>query len=151
MEQNTESPAISGENRSWRRPFFTFWTAQALSLLGSAMVQFALVWWLTFTTNSATVLALATAVAMIPQIVVGPFAGTLVDRWNRRRVMIAADALVALFIAGLAILFVTGQMQVWHVYLVMFLRAVAQSFHWPATQASTSLMVPRSSWRVSRD
>ncbi len=85
----------------WTAPFFAIWTGQAFSLLGSMLVQFALVWWLTRTTGSATVLAGATLVAVLPSIVVGPFAGALVDRWNRRWVMIAADGLIALVTLGL--------------------------------------------------
>jgi DHA3 family macrolide efflux protein-like MFS transporter len=124
------------------RPFFTIWTGQAFSLFGSALVQFALVWWLTRTTGSATVLALATMMAMLPQVFVSPVAGALVDRWNRRAVMIVADGLIALAVAVLALLYVVDSVQIWHVYVLMFLRAVGGAFHWPAMQASTSLMVP---------
>jgi len=137
---NATSSKTPGAN--WATPFFTIWTAQAFSLLGSSLVQFALVWWLTKTTGSATVLATSTLVAILPQIFVGPFAGTLVDRWNRRIVMIAADGLIALTTLGLAYLYMAGAMQVWHVYVIMTLRAVGGGFHWPAMQASTSLMVP---------
>jgi DHA3 family macrolide efflux protein-like MFS transporter len=124
------------------RPFFTIWTGQAVSLLGSALVQFALVWWLTKTTGSATVLATATMMAMLPQVLISPIAGALIDRWNRRAVMIAADALIALAVVVLAALYVLDVIQIWHVYVLMFLRAVGGVFHWPAMQASTSLMVP---------
>ena len=67
------------------RPFFLIWTGQAFSLLGSQLVQFSLIWWLTQTRGSATVLATASLVALLPSIVIGPFAGALVDRWDRRR------------------------------------------------------------------
>jgi DHA3 family macrolide efflux protein-like MFS transporter len=127
----------------WQVPFFTIWTGQAFSLVGSRLVQFALVWWLTEKTGSATVLATATLVAILPGVVLGPFAGTLVDRWNRRRVMIMADGFVALVTAWLAYLFWTGSMGVWHVYAAMLARSVGGAFHWPAMQASTSLMVPK--------
>jgi len=78
-----ESP--SAEPNNWKTPFFTIWVGQAFSLLGSNLVQFALVWWLTKETGSATVLATATLVALLPQIFFSPFAGPLVDRWDRRR------------------------------------------------------------------
>jgi DHA3 family macrolide efflux protein-like MFS transporter len=127
----------------WQIPFFTIWTGQAVSLVGSKVAQFALVWWLTKLTGSATVLATASLVALIPEILLGPLAGAYVDRWNRRVVMIAADGLTALASLLLAYLFWTGAMQVWHVYVIMFVRAVGSAFHWPAMQASTSLMVPK--------
>ncbi len=132
-----------GKRGKWQVPFFAIWTGQAFSLVGSKVVQFALVWWLTELTGSATVLATATMVALVPEVILGPFAGAYVDRWNRRVVMMAADALVALASLWLAYLFWIGAMQVWHVYAIMFIRAVGSSFHWPAMQASTSLMVPK--------
>jgi len=131
-----------GAGRPWARRFFAIWAGQAFSLLGSMLVQFALVWWLTSSTGSATVLATATLFAVLPQVVVGPFAGALVDRWNRRKVLIAADGLIALITLGLVLLFASGRMEIWHVYLAMFLRATLGAFHFPAMQASTSLLVP---------
>jgi DHA3 family macrolide efflux protein-like MFS transporter len=127
----------------WVIPFFTIWTGQAFSLIGSRVAQFALVWWLTKLTGSATVLATATMVALIPEILLGPIAGAYVDRWNRRIVMIVADGMIALASLWLAYLFWADAMQVWHVYVIMVVRAVGGSFHWPAMQASTSLMVPK--------
>ncbi len=127
----------------WKLSFFTIWTGQAFSLIGSRVVQFALVWWLTQLTGSATVLATATMVALIPEIFLGPIAGAYVDRWNRRVVMILADGMIALASLWLAYLFWMDATQVWHVYVIMLVRAVSGSFHWPAMQASTSLMVPK--------
>lgn len=126
----------------WKPRFFTIWSGQALSLVGSALVQFALVWWLTVQTGSATILATATLVALLPQVVLGPFAGALVDRWNRRSIMIAADAAIALATALLILLFATGRIAVWHVYALMFARSLGGAFHYPAMAASTTLMVP---------
>jgi DHA3 family macrolide efflux protein-like MFS transporter len=134
----THSERTSG----WTAPFFTIWSAQALSLLGSMLVQFGLVWWLTETTDSVQVLATATMMALLPGVFVGPFAGALVDRWNRRLVMIVADGVIALATVGLAILFATGIARPWHIYVIMLIRAAAGAFHWPAMRASTSLMVP---------
>ena len=130
-------------SKKWMAPFFTIWGGQAVSLLGSQLVQFALVWWLTQKTGSATVLATATLIAMLPQILLGPVAGALVDRWNRRLVMIAADACVALATLFLAVMFWLGQAEIWHVYLMIFIRSIGGGFHWPAMTASTSLMVPK--------
>jgi len=129
--------------RDWMAPFFLIWSGQAMSLLGSQLVQFALIWWLTQTTGSATVLATAVLVGLLPQIVLGPLAGAIVDRWNRRMLMMLADSLVAMATVGLAVLFWTGLVQIWHVYALMLLRSAFGLFHWSAMQASTSLMVPK--------
>jgi DHA3 family macrolide efflux protein-like MFS transporter len=126
----------------WRRRFFTIWAGQQASLIGSSVAGFALIWWLTTSSGSATVLATASLVSILPGVVLAPFAGVRGDRWNRRRVMVAADSLVAALSLALAVMFWQGQVVVWHVYLVMGARALANSFHWPAMQASTSLLVP---------
>jgi len=127
---------------NWKIPFFTIWTGQAFSLVGSRVLEFALVWWLTELTGSATVLATATMMWVLPQVFLGPFAGAYVDRWNRRVVMIVADSLIALMALILAVLFWSGTIQIWHVYVLMLVRSIGGAFHWPAMQASTSLMVP---------
>lgn len=132
----------SNLQKNWAVPFFTIWTGQAFSLFGSSLVQFALVWWLTQKTGSATVLATATLVALLPQIIFAPFIGALVDRWNRRLIMIIADGIIALVTAFLFYLFATDQIQVWQIYVVMFIRSFGGAFHQPAMTASTSLMVP---------
>jgi DHA3 family macrolide efflux protein-like MFS transporter len=139
----TASTRNTQPRKNWATPFFTIWTGQALSLVGSQVGSFALVWWLTQASGSATVLATASLVAMLPSVLLGPFAGALVDRLNRRRVMIIADSAIALLSAGLAYLFWVGQLQIWHVYIIMFARSLGGAFHWPAMQASTSLMVPK--------
>jgi len=79
---------------NWRLPFSAIWTGQALSLAGSALVSFALIWWLTETAGSPTTLSIASVLGWLPVIVLGPFAGVLVDRWDRRRVMIVADGFI---------------------------------------------------------
>lgn len=127
----------------WALRFFTIWIGQALSLVGSRMGGFALVWWVTQASGgSATVLATTSMVAYLPQVILGPVAGALVDRWSRRRVMMLADSLVALFSALLALLAFTDRLAIWHIYVIMFIRALGGSFHWAAMKASTALMVP---------
>lgn len=131
------------------RRFLVIWCGQAASLLGSQLVQFALVWWLTQATGSATILALASLAALLPQILIGPLAGALVDRWNRRAILIAADATIALVTLALAVLFWLKIATVWHIYGVLLIRATGAAFHWPAMQASTTLLVPEQHCRAS--
>jgi DHA3 family macrolide efflux protein-like MFS transporter len=130
------------DNRKWKRPFFIIWIGQAFSLLGSQIVQFALVWYLTKATGSATVLATATLVAILPGVIAGPFIGSLVDRINRKRLIILADLGIALATVAIAVLFAMDIVEVWHIYVLMALRAIGGAFHGPAFSASTSLMVP---------
>ena len=126
----------------WLPRFIAIWSGQTVSLIGTGLVQFALIWWLTVETGSAKVLALATGVSIAPAIVVGPIAGTLVDRWSRRQVLIFADGLAAAATVVLALLFWMGSAQPWHVYLLMLVRSFGQTFHLPAMLATTPLLVP---------
>jgi DHA3 family macrolide efflux protein-like MFS transporter len=129
------------ETRSMR-PFFIIWTGQAISIFGSELVQFALIWYLTVQSRSAIVLTLATLVQMLPRTVLGPFVGAWIDRWNRRYVMQTADALTASVTIVLAVLFYLGMVQIWHIYVLLFAAALGQTMHSSAFTASTTLMVP---------
>ncbi len=133
----------SEQAKGWQARFLIIWVGQAFSLVGSALVRFALIWWLTEQTGSPQVLTTATLVSMLPFIVLAPFSGALVDRWNRRWVMVISDALIALLTAGLAVLYWLDLAQVWHVYVILFLRSFGGVFQSPAMQASTALMVPK--------
>lgn len=123
------------------RNYFVIFTGQAASLLGSELVQFALIWWLAKTGGSATTLAMAALVGLAPSVVLGPFAGVLIDRWSRRTVMIVADLAVALATLALAILFAMEAASIASVYAAMFIRSLGGAFHWPAMQAQTSVLV----------
>ncbi|MFW9967819.1 MAG: MFS transporter [Candidatus Thorarchaeota archaeon] len=133
---------LGTEQKHQMKDFMKILGGQGFSLVGSALVQFSLVWWLTITTGSAIVLVVATIMALIPQILISPFAGVLVDRWNRRRVMISSDGIMALMIVILAFLFAQGSANIFHVYGIMAVRSALGVFQWPALQASVSLMVP---------
>ncbi|MBN2044610.1 MAG: MFS transporter [Anaerolineales bacterium] len=130
------------DNISWKGRFFTIFSGQAFSLLGSMLVEFALIWYLTVTTESATVLAVASMVGMLPRVVIGPFIGPLVDRWNRRKTLIVADSVVAFATLVLALLFAFTEVPIWQIYVILFVRAVAGAFHGTTMSASNSLMVP---------
>lgn len=128
---------------SWKVSFFAFWSAQAVSMFGSGLASFAVVWWMTKTTGSATVLATASLAGLLPGVLLGPFAGALVDRWDRRKIMLAADAISALMAAVMVGLFWSGWIQIWHLFLLIAIRSVAGAFQFPAMSSSTALMVPK--------
>lgn len=142
MTTFSEAKKPAGVKENWQRPFFLIWTGQAFSLLGSSIVQFAIIWWLTETQDSAIVLTMISVASMLPGVLLAPFAGALVDRWKRKSVMMIADGTVALLTVVMILLFLTGVIQVWHIYLIAFLRGLGGAFHWPAMESSTSLMVP---------
>lgn len=127
----------------WLRNYLPMGIGQVLSLLGSALVQFALIWYLTQKTGSALTLLTATLTGTLPAVFLGPFAGALVDRWNRKLTMIFSDGLVALATLVLVILFATNRIAIWHIYIILFVRSLAGIFQAPALNASSTLMIPK--------
>ena len=127
---------------NWKPRFFIIWTGQALSLIGSALTQFVLIWWIVQTTNSPSALAIAGMMALLPSALFSPIGGAIADRFNRRAVMIIADAITAVCMLVLVFLFATDQVQLWQVYLLMFIRATMQAFQQPASAASAANLVP---------
>ena len=129
-------------NQNWKRSFFTIWAGQAISLITSAVLQMAIIWHLTNTTGSAMVLSMATMVGFLPQAILGTMIGVLVDRFNRKTVMIVADIIIAGAGAVLAIVALTTELPVWVVLVVLFVRSVGTAFHSPALNAVTPQLVP---------
>ncbi len=121
--------------------FIVFFSGQSASLLGSELVQFALIWWLTANGGSATSLATAALAGLLPTVVLGPFAGAIVDRRDRRTVMMVADGAIALATLSLAFVFAAGTARPGHVYAALFVRSLFGAFHWPAMQASVAALV----------
>lgn len=130
-------------NKNWRRTFAVIYAGQPFSLLGSSAVQFAVIWWLTARTESALTLTAAAVVSILPNMLLGPFAGVWIDRHNRRTVMMAAGGLVAASSAALGLLFLLlGEPPVGVIYGALFLRGVGGAFHTPAMQAAMLAVWP---------
>lgn len=138
-----ETTQLNQTLTNWKKRFFMIWGGQAVSQLGSRLVGFAFVWHLTSTYHSATILSIATLVSVLPDVIISPIAGALIDRWNRKRVMIITDILTTILTLVLALLFAFTDVQLWQIYLVMSLRSTFGAFQWPAMLTSTSLMVPK--------
>lgn len=128
---------------NWKKQFAIIYSGQAFSILGSAAVQFAIIWWLTIQTQSALTLSIAAVVSMLPFLMFGAFAGVWIDRFNRRTVMMLADGMVALSSVILGIAFWYWPIPpVWFMYLILFLRGTGNTFHAPAMQAAIPTLVP---------
>lgn len=127
---------------AWKRPFFLMWSGQAISILTSSIVQWAIIFYLTYTTQSGAVMSLATAAGMLPQALLGPIAGSLVDRLPRKYVMMGADSFVAAVTAVLVIAAYLDVLSVPLICVILFLRAIGSAFHGPAISASSPQLVP---------
>lgn len=127
---------------NWQRTFAFIWVGQLFSTITSSVVSFAIIFWLSVRTGSAEVLAYSTLASMMPHLVLGLFTGVLIDRWNRKRIMIIADMYVAALTAVMAVLFYTGNVHLGFIYTLLALRSIGSAFHSPAMEASVPLLAP---------
>lgn len=130
-------------NTNWKRTFGFIWAGQFLSLVSTSLVNFALIIWLSLESGSAEVLAIAATCAMLPQALVGLFAGVYVDKWNRKWTMILADGSIAFCTLTIAMVLMSGLKNYEMVYLLLALRSVGSAFHMPAMQSSIPLLAPK--------
>lgn len=123
--------------------FGVVWVGQLISTIGSGLTGFALGIWIFEETGSSTLFALNILAFTLPTLLVSPLAGALVDRWDRRIVMILSDTGAGLSTLAVWILYITGNLQVWHIYAATVFNAAFTTFQWPAYSAATTLLVPK--------
>jgi MFS transporter, DHA3 family, macrolide efflux protein len=125
------------------KTFFIIWLGQLSSMIGSGLIGFALSVWIYDQTGQATPFALTALFSILPRILLSPIAGAFSDRWNRKLVMLISDSLSGLITLGTALLLLTGELQIWMVYLVSFLGAMFAAFQQPAYTASIVMLVSK--------
>ncbi|MGP3639597.1 MFS transporter [Lentilactobacillus hilgardii] len=127
----------------WRPNIYLFLTSQFLTGITSMIVQYAIIWYLTKETGSATVLSFATILGMLPMVLLSPFVGPLIDRWNKKGLLIVPDIVAALFAI---ILSISGTFfnafPLWLIFISLLMRSIAQTFQMPTIQAVIPTMVP---------
>ncbi len=129
----------------WRdRRFLTVWGGQSVSMFGTRVSYIAWIWWVLGKTDSAAAVAAIGIAAALPSLLLGPIAGAIVDRLDRRRVLYSMDATNAVLFGLAAALLFTGHLHVWHVYAFTALSATAMAFHRPSLQSSITNLVDRS-------
>lgn len=131
------------DNHHGMRIFVTIWLGQALSLIGTAMTRFALLIWAYDQTGQATTLALLGFFSYVVVIVLKPVAGVWADRWDRRWVMIGGDLGAGLVTVGLLVLYMTGDLAIWHLYAGQMVTGAFEAFQVPAYNAAIGVLVPR--------
>lgn len=129
----------------WRRNFYLFLSGQFLSGITSMIVQYAIIWYLTEMTGSATVLSYATILGMLPMVLLSPFVGPLIDRWNKKLLLMITDGIVAIFAIILSLVGTfSAEFPIWLVFISLFVRSVAQTFQMPTIQSILKTIVPES-------
>ncbi len=126
----------------WKRDATVFLGSQALSLLGSALVQYALLWHVTLQTRSGVMMTLYIVAGFLPTFLLSPFAGMWADRYDRRKLIVLADALIALVTLGLAVTFTLRGTELWLFFLAAGIRSVGAAVQQPAVGALLPQLVP---------
>jgi DHA3 family macrolide efflux protein-like MFS transporter len=128
----------------WKRNVAIFLTGQTVSLLGSMLVQYAVMWHLTILTESGAVLMMSIVFGMLPQAVVSIFGGVWADRYSRKLLIVAADTTIAVATLALALLMLAGVDDLWVVYAALAVRSTFAGIQTPAVSAMVPQIVPTS-------
>ncbi|MEJ2276736.1 MAG: MFS transporter [Candidatus Lokiarchaeota archaeon] len=118
-------------------------SGQLVSLLGSSVVQFTIVWWVTIETGDPVYLSIAAFLSSLPMVIIGPIAGVYIDRFNRKLILIISDSLQALVTFWIILLFLFNAAAVWPVILINSVRGIFQAFQVPSVRAIIPSMVPK--------
>lgn len=130
--------------------FLVLWGSQFVSTLGTAMTNFALIVWVYGQEGTASSIALLSVCSLVPSILFSFVAGTIADRWDKKRTMLVADAFAALGTVAVLVLYLSSALQIWHLYIINFLLSFMNAFQDPASYVATSLLVPKEQYvRVS--
>lgn len=128
---------------NWKNNIARFLTAQMISLFGSSLVQYCIIWHITLTTTSGGMLTIATLCGFLPQIVISLFAGVWIDRYDRKRLIMLADCSIALATLALAVAFLLGYDSVWLLFAVLVIRSAGTGIQTPAVNATLPQIVPQ--------
>jgi MFS transporter, DHA3 family, macrolide efflux protein len=134
----TRRPILDGT-----RAFTLVWLGQIISFIGSGLTSFALGVWVLQKTGEITQYALISMFFVLPGVLLGPLAGTLIDRWDRRKAMLISDLGAGISTLSIAIVYLLGGLQVWYIYVAVFISGAFGSLRMPSMQAAMTQMIPR--------
>ena len=141
-DQTTTDETTTGPRPRWKRDTAVFLSGQTVSMFGSMLVQYAIMWYLTILTESGVVLMLSALFGMLPQAVVSIFGGVWADRLNRKRLIIIADASIAVTTLALAFFMLSGYTDLWLIFLTLAIRSTGAGIQQPAVAALIPQLVP---------
>lgn len=142
MADHARAGLSEGASSSWMLKLGFVWGGELVSVLTSSILQMGFIWHITLTTNSASMLSLASLAGFLPLALFGMFAGTIVDRLPLKYTLVGADLFIAAVSAIVAAVSLTGALPVWVVMVALFFRAIGNAFHTPAFHALTPLVAP---------
>ncbi|SHH86707.1 MFS transporter [Clostridium intestinale] len=129
-------------NRNWKKDIVLFLSSQTISLFGSSLVQYAIMWYVTMNTQSGVMMTVYIICGFLPTFFLSPFAGVWADRYDRKKLIIVADSAIALATLILAIVFMSGYREMWLLFVVAAIRALGAGVQTPAVGAFLPQIVP---------
>ena len=130
-------------DKSTQNSYLFFFSGQLFSLLGSQIIYFVIIIWITDESKSLITLSLASFIFLIPTLIFFPIAGVISDRYDRKKIILVADSLLAFLTTILALLFMFDFPIIWVVIIIMGLRSICQAFHIPTVSAIIPSMIPK--------
>ncbi|WHY22320.1 MFS transporter [Paenibacillus sp. G2S3] len=130
-------------NENWKREITLFLTAQTISLFGSSLVQYAIIWYITLTTSSGVMMTISTVCGFLPQMAISLFAGVWIDRYSRKKMIMLADGMIAIATLILAVIFFMGYKNIWLLYVILLIRAAGTGIQVPAVNALIPQLVSK--------
>src|SRR3990172_3797631 len=134
---------LPSSNLTGMPAFSVIWFGQLVSLIGTSMTHFAIGIWLYQKTGLATTFTTMIFFSHIPRILLSPFAGALVDRWNRKLMMMISDLATGTTTVMIFLLIRGGSLEIWHVYLLTALSSAFESFQFPSYSSAITMMVDK--------
>lgn len=131
------------KEQNWKNSITRFLTAQTISLFGSSLVQYAIIWYITLSTSSGKMLTISTLCGFLPQILISLFGGVLIDRYNRKKMIILADSAIAISTLLLAVAFMAGYKNIWLLFAVLVIRSAGSGIQTPAVNSMIPQIVPK--------
>lgn len=127
----------------FNRNFSLLWIGALISQLGDKFYFIAIAWWILMKTHSPLTMGFFLAASLLPGLVLGPFAGVLIDRWNRKYVLVLSDIIRGFLVCIIAYLSYIESLEVWHLFMSAIMVSITSAFFDPTTQAITPQIVPR--------
>ena len=128
--------------QNWKKNIILFITSQTISLFGSSLVQYAIMWYITLETQSGVMMTIFIICGFLPTFFLSPFAGVWADRYNRKILILLSDSMIASVTLILAILFILGYKEIWLLFTISAIRALGSAVQMPAVGAFIPQMVP---------
>jgi len=142
MKQIDRHIIETDKDTNWKKNIILFLGSQSISLFGSSLVQYAIMWYITLTTQSGIMMTISILCGFLPTFILSPFAGVWADRYNRKMLIILSDAMIAIATLILAILFLMGYDQLWLLFVMSAIRATGSGIQTPAIGAILPQIVP---------